>query len=132
MDIHQLSQKIRSLREINHLTQDDMADKLSISTSSYAKIEQGQRMDLGVIELEKIAQIFNMDLVTLLQAEKYTVSIINNNHKDGTQYNHNYSGYPVTNSSELQLLLSHKDEMIIQLKRQVETLTDIVNTFKSK
>lgn len=130
MDIQQLSQKIRSLRELNDLRQDEMADRMSISTSCYAKIEQGKRADLGIIELQKIAQIFNLDLVDLLQIDKYTVSITNNNQRDGTQYNHNYCG--TQTQSELQLSLLHKDEMIEQLKQELNTLRDIISILKNK
>lgn len=132
MDICQLSQKIRQLREFNQLTQDEMADKLSVSTSTYAKIEQGRRADLGVLELEKIAQIFDMDLINLLQVEKYTISITNNHQKDGTQYNHNHCEHQANNQSELQLMLSCKDEIISQLKQELNTLRDVIYLLKNK
>lgn len=130
MNIKLISQKVKQLRELHHLTQDDMAHQLNVSTSSYAKIEQGQRVDLGIVELEKIAQIFNMDLVEFLQTEKYTISITNHNQNDGTQYNHNYCGHQST--EQLQLSLSHKEEIITQLKQELQTLRDVIEILKAK
>ncbi len=57
MEIHD---NIKNLREENHLTQEDMADKLHMSTSGYAKLERGETK-LFHEKLEKIADIFGLN-----------------------------------------------------------------------
>ncbi len=61
----QLNEKIRIVRETKNWSQEDMAEKLSMSTTGYAKIERGETM-LNMQKLERIAQIFDMDLAELL------------------------------------------------------------------
>lgn len=39
MNVHE---KIRLIRELKHLSQEDVAEQLNISTSGYAKIERGE------------------------------------------------------------------------------------------
>ena len=38
----ELHEKIRLMRELNHWTQEELAEKLNISPSGYAKIERGE------------------------------------------------------------------------------------------
>ncbi|MDO4442111.1 MAG: helix-turn-helix transcriptional regulator [Moraxella sp.] len=141
MNILELSQKVKKLRELNQLTQEEMAHQLNISTSAYAQIEQGRRKDLGVNELEKIAQIFNMALSQLIEIEKYTVSINNNNNKDGIQYNSNYYGVGGNSFEvrELTLRLEHKDDIIkrqeqelLILRQELTTMQGIIKILKNK
>lgn len=43
------------LREFNHFSQEEMAEKLNISTTGYAKIERGER-GLNFAKLKKLQQ----------------------------------------------------------------------------
>ena len=49
--------KIRMMREIRQWSQEDMADKMNMSLSGYAKIERGETK-LHYDKLVQIAQIF--------------------------------------------------------------------------
>ena len=60
-----LNQKIRTLREQHLLSQEEMAEKMQMSLNGYAKIERGETK-LRLDKLEKIAQIFSMDVVDLI------------------------------------------------------------------
>ncbi|TRC56110.1 helix-turn-helix domain-containing protein [Mannheimia haemolytica] len=62
MKVHE---KIKLLRENNHWTQDEMAQKLSMTTKGYAKIERGETIS-NLPKIEQIAEIFNMDICELL------------------------------------------------------------------
>ena len=62
MEIHD---KIRVMREINQWTQEDMAEKLSMSANGYANIERGKTA-INLDKLKQIAEIFNIDVVELL------------------------------------------------------------------
>lgn len=59
-------EKIRLMREMNQWSQEDVADKLNLSTNGYAKIERGETR-LNLPRLEQIAEIFHIDLLDLLQ-----------------------------------------------------------------
>jgi DNA-binding XRE family transcriptional regulator len=50
---------IRRMREWHNLTQQNMADELSITQKHYSRIEQGQ-VDISISMAEKIAGIFDM------------------------------------------------------------------------
>lgn len=56
-----IADKIRSLREMHQLTQENMAEKLHISPSAYAKLERGEQK-IYIDKLEQIAQIFKMNM----------------------------------------------------------------------
>ena len=53
------SEKIKKLRELNDLTQSDMAEKLEMSLSGYAKIERGISQP-NVAMLERIAKVLGI------------------------------------------------------------------------
>ncbi|HDL5208195.1 TPA: helix-turn-helix transcriptional regulator, partial [Mannheimia haemolytica] len=53
MKVHE---KIKLLRENNHWTQDEMAQKLSMTTKGYAKIERGETIS-NLPKIEQIAEV---------------------------------------------------------------------------
>ena len=56
-----VNEKIRMLRELNHWSQEEMAERLGMPHNGYAKIERGETK-LYLEKLNQIAQIFNIDL----------------------------------------------------------------------
>lgn len=70
---------IKRFRELKSLTREDMASLLGMSTSGYAKIEQGM-VDISISKLEKIAkllevhinQLINFNPNSILKAEGFT------------------------------------------------------------
>jgi transcriptional regulator with XRE-family HTH domain len=76
MKVHE---KIRFIRQSKNWSQDEMAEKLGMTASGYAKIEQG-RTDNHFSKLEQIAEIFDMDVVELLSfGEKNVICLIGDN-----------------------------------------------------
>lgn len=59
-----VGQKLQLLRLEKNLTQEQMGEKLSLSTSAYCKIEYGET-DLTLTRLNKIAEILGMSPVEL-------------------------------------------------------------------
>lgn len=58
--------KIKTVRQLLHLTQQDMADQLGYNDAKqYGRVETGDRK-LGLELLESIAEVFGMSLVNLL------------------------------------------------------------------
>lgn len=64
-----LGKRIKQLREPTGMTQAELAKKLKISRPTISQIEKGQRR-IPADELIKLAQIFNLDVNTLLELEK--------------------------------------------------------------
>lgn len=147
----QLTDKLRTLRELNEFSQEEMAAKLGMSTNGYAKIERGVRR-LDIPKLEQIAEVFGMDLLALINFDaERAVNLISENkqsiiyqiNKDSPQ--HTYFG---TNELEheiekLNLTISHKDDLleqkerelnqiIEQKNREIQLLQDLVNALQNK
>lgn len=60
-----VNEKIRAIREVNQWSQEEMANKMNMSTNGYAKIERGETK-LSLHKLEQIANIFNIDVLELM------------------------------------------------------------------
>ena len=57
--------KLKSLRENNHFSQEQIADELNISRPTYMQIEKGER-ELKISEAAKLAQVFDISLEDFL------------------------------------------------------------------
>lgn len=122
----EINEKIRMLREFNQFSQQEMADKLSISATGYAKIERGER-GLNVARLEKIAEIFGMEVSDLFSVnDKSVVYLINEN-----SHHHNNNNYGseelVHEIDKLKLQLAHKDELLLQKDKEIQALQKLVD-----
>jgi transcriptional regulator with XRE-family HTH domain len=60
-----IAEKIRLLRLQHGLSQENMADSLGISTTSYGDIERG-KTDLTLSRLHQIAEVFKINIAALL------------------------------------------------------------------
>ena len=63
-----MNDKIRKVRESKAWSQEQMAEKLNMSLNGYAKIERGETK-LYLDKLEQIAQVFDIDVVELMQSD---------------------------------------------------------------
>lgn len=137
-----IQDNIRCAREQQNLTQENMAEQLNMTTSGYAKIERGETQ-LKFEKLEKIAQIFNMDIVELLELNKGGDVHIQSPNNIGDNATTNYflnANEKLSSEIEklnLQLehqvqLLANKDEIINEKDKQIQALNEIVALLKSK
>ena len=115
------SEKIKIMREMNQWTQEEVAEKLGMSTTGYAKIERGQT-NVSVEKLKQIAQVFNVNVAQLLDDNERFVLFTNvDNHS-------NYNNYFGTNeklsleNEKLKQLLSAKESEIEALKKVIVLL----------
>jgi transcriptional regulator with XRE-family HTH domain len=120
MPIHE---KIRLLRKVKGLTQEEVADKLNMSVNGYGKIERGN-CSVNLARLEELAELFEVEPLELLGSvdkNVFNLSYTNNTdiHLD-TQTNHNNSTF---GNSELQAEIE-KLQLIIQLKDKEIELKD--------
>lgn len=77
MQIH-LGQKIKKLRELKGLTQEDISDKLHITQSNYSKMEIG-KLDIPFSKLEEIASVLNIPVEDIICFNENLVFNIKNN-----------------------------------------------------
>ncbi|QLB40255.1 helix-turn-helix domain-containing protein [Mannheimia pernigra] len=132
MKVHE---KIKLLRENNHWTQEEVAQKLSMTTKGYAKIERGETIS-NLPRIEQIAEVFNMDICELLAYGEEGKIYINHSANNLT-----HSFVSLGNGNEytenLKLIISHKDELLAHKeeiienqKRELALLRDLVETLK--
>jgi transcriptional regulator with XRE-family HTH domain len=125
MNVHE---KIKLLRETKNWSQEDMAEKLNMSVNGYSKIERGETKPYNP-KLEKIAEIFDIDLLELISANDKNVYLISDNSNNGCNV--------IGSSSEiafeiqkLQMTMTHKDELIEQLRAEITLLKEVVSLMK--
>jgi hypothetical protein len=115
-----INEKIRQLREQHQLSQENMADKLGMSVTGYAKIERGE-VRSNLPRLEQISEVFDMDICELLSYGETEKVYFNNSVTESTNSNNSNSFlFAVGNDNlekaiqQLQLIISHKDELLAQ------------------
>ncbi len=71
--IKEIAERIRGLREILELTQEEMALKTDVALEEYQSFERGD-LDFGFTFLYECAKVFGVDIVELLTGEKPKLS----------------------------------------------------------
>ena len=125
-----LNQKIRTIREQNALSQEDMATKMNMSVNGYAKIERGETK-LRLDKLEQIAQIFNLDIVELLSSDQQNVFLISE-HSNLSSNNYGKSSGNDFMIEKLNLIISHKDELLQKQSDEIASLKKIIALLEQK
>lgn len=132
--------QIRFMREAKQWSQEDMAEKLDMSVSGYAKIERGETK-LDINRLQKIAHIFDMDILEFMQqAEKGVVFLMSDN-GDNANYQATYYGEQALGQEidKLKIIIDHKEELIQQKEyiirqqlNELEVLRKLVNVLENQ
>ena len=65
-------EKIRFMRTFKGWTQEELADKLGISTHAYAKIERGET-DVSLSRIKQIADVMEIELSQLFNLDENTI-----------------------------------------------------------
>lgn len=124
MPIHD---KIKTLREINHWTQEEMAEKINMSKNGYSKLERGETK-LNIERLEQIANVFNLDLAELVKFDERGLAFLigeNNDYYVNNNYNNN------AEIEKLNLIISHKDELLVQKDNEISALKALVELLQN-
>lgn len=103
-----IGSKIRNIRQKRGLNQQDLADKLNLSQSAYAKIENG-RTALDVTRLLVLSEYLEVPIIDFLPDQKGTMFQLNSN--DGYQVEHFYA--------DGRQLLKEKDHQIKHLEKEI-------------
>ena len=112
-------EKIRLIREMRGLSQENVATMLGIAQNSYSRIETNQtRLDAQT--LEKLAGIFGVSPMDILSTQP---AIINFQSNKGTQQSIGYVEHFDSGQKELyRQMLAAKDEEIRRLNSIIEGL----------
>lgn len=132
--------KVRIMREVNQWSQEDMAEKMGMSVTGYAKIERGQSK-IHYDKLVQLAKIFNISLSDLISVdEKKPTWYFRENNTQNIQANY----YAIDEAILLELektklvldnaqdLIKIKDELISQKENEIKALKEIINLLKDK
>jgi len=130
MKVHE---KIRSLREAKHWSQEEMAGKLNMSVNGYSKIERGETKAY-IPKLEQIAEILEVDLIELIPLDGRNIYLIGTNHGGNNNDCHifNSEAEVVFENEKLQLQLELKDKELAMAQREIENLREIIALLKTK
>lgn len=129
-----VNEKIRFLRESKSLTQDEMADRLGMSTNGYAKIERGETR-LTIPKLEQIVEVFDTDILELMSlGERNIVYFQESGNNHSLNIINPTSQDLAAEIIQLKQTISHqqemldaKNELISLQKSQLEALQKVVD-----
>ncbi|VEB25257.1 Uncharacterised protein [Avibacterium volantium] len=99
-----------------------MANRLHMSTNNYAKLERGETK-LNLHRLEQIANVFNIDVIELMNSGEKNVTFLMNDH------NTNYYGSSekqIQENEKLQLIINHQKELLLQKDNEINALKTLV------
>ena len=110
-----------------------MAEKMQMSTNTYARFERGEtRLDLS--KLQRIAAIFQLDVVDLIANEKQNLffQIGDENQQHNTNYNNTSADVLNAEIEKLRLIIQHKDELLAQKENELATFKIMLDLLQQK
>jgi len=123
----ELSDQIKFIRSSKGWTQEDVAEKLDISTHAYSKIERGET-DVNFSRLQQIAKVMEIELPHLLGLNDK--NIFNFTGDNNTQFHH----WQINSSSIEQTECKHELEkanlIIEQLKNEIDYVKQQVSDLR--
>jgi len=125
-------QKLKLIRSSKNWTQEDMAEKLDISTHAYAKIERGET-NVNLSRLEQIAEVVEMELWELFASdEKNIFNLTGDQTGDHNSQciDNNWNNSPSTEQIEYKHELEKANLMIEQQQKEIDYLKQQVNDLK--
>jgi len=121
-----INEKIRFMRQLKELSQEEMAEKLQLSLNGYANIERGET-DVQMSRLEQIAKIFEVDLMELLNfGEKTVACLIGNNNQFSNV------GQIISDSKEAQFEIQKLQLIVEQQLKEIAYLKEIIELTKNQ
>ena len=111
-----IGDKIKFWKQFRDYTQADMAEKLDISITAYAKIEQN-KTDVNYSRLEQIAKVLDISMTELVSANDKPSYYLSQSSQNGT-----YGGMIVTN----QIDTSKLDTRINEIEKEMKDFKDEV------
>lgn len=132
-----IGRKMNLVRTLKGWSQEEMAEKLNMSVTGYAKIERGETK-LHIPRLEKIAEVLGIEVKELFEDNQSVSVAFNNKHIQNVQNIQCYQAH-VNSAIELtqeleksRLLVEQKDKQLDLLMQQLEQLKEIIALMKAK
>jgi transcriptional regulator with XRE-family HTH domain len=129
----ELSEQLKTIRKLRNFTQETVAEKLGISTYSYAKIERGET-DVKYSRLQQIAKIMGIELEELFSMDdKKVLNLINDNNTACNNVVNLTSIEQVEikyEQEKTQFIIEQQQKEIDYLKQQVNLLNQMINMLK--
>jgi transcriptional regulator with XRE-family HTH domain len=121
-----IGDKIRRIRDIKGLKQEDVAELLKITPQAYSKVERNETK-LDTERLEEIAKIFKMSVEEIQQFDLRNL-FLNNLHecKDSLTIN-NINNFYTNDQAMFENILAQQKEMIEMLKDELQFLRSQVS-----
>ena len=126
-----INDKVRMVRELRDWSQEEMAQKLGMSTNGYAKIERGE-VRLNIPKLEQIAAVLGIDVLDLMAInDKSIVYLVNENSTHSSNY-YATSQELVHEVEKMKLILAHKDELLAQQASEIKSLKMLIEMLQKQ
>ena len=119
--------KLKLIRSFKNWTQEDVAEKLGISTHAYAKIERGET-DVNLSRLQQIAKVMDIGLSQLFGLDEKNVFNLAGTHN--TQGDNWYVSSPSIEQIECKHQLEKANLMIEQQQKEMDYLKQQVNDLR--
>ncbi|MEN9460544.1 MAG: hypothetical protein RIS84_564 [Pseudomonadota bacterium] len=129
----QLHEKIKLIRTVKGWSQEEVAERLSMSVNGYANIERGET-DIHLSRLEQIARIFEIELAELFgMNDKNIFNFSGNAHNNYCQNSYHCNPTELQHTIEkLQLMYAQLEQENSFLKIQLCDLREMLNFLKDK
>ena len=115
-------EKIKHLRQLQGLSQEEVAEKLNMTPNGYGGIERGE-VDIKLSRLEQISDLFGVNLSDLIEFGNKTIfNVITTD--SGTQ---SYCSIDSTSSENIKLKCE-----VEKLQMEVAYLKEIIELMKNK
>ena len=125
MSVHE---KIKLVRQTKGFTQEDIAEKLGMSSNAYGDIERGDS-DPKLSKLQKISDILGIGLSELLDSNEKTILNVNFN-KQGKHYNvYMSSDFEV---EKCKLVIEKLETTVAAQQSEIVYLKEIIELIKNK
>ena len=124
-----IGSKIKRIREMRGITQEEIAEELNLTTQAYGRMERGET-SISAERLGKIAEKLgvNTDEIMRYDENKYVISGNSNNgeaNENGVQFNLNIYESDIAVEA-LKETIKNQQDQIKFLQNQVEKLTDLL------
>ena len=125
-----IQEKIRFMRESKKMSQEEMADKLGMSTYGYSKIERGETK-ANIPKLEQIADVLEIDLMELLTfGEKNVACLIGDNNQNSNNITENSSTDLAFEVQKYRLIVEHQQTIIACKDKEIAHLQGMLDMQK--
>ncbi len=128
----QIGEKIRKIRELKGLKQENIATALGMSVTAYGNLERGDT-NLTYDKLEEIAKAMEVTVSDIINLpEEFTIHNITNSHVAVAQLGCNYGNINNPEVEGYKIAIEKLDAQVEYLKRQNDALLSAMMVEKNK